>query len=98
MIVMAGLLSRSGLGAAGFALLLSSVAAFAADGTVVLRGARILTMDPATPEASAIALVDGKIAALGSPDDVAPFLDGPPSTTCQPMRWCCPASRTDIII
>jgi predicted amidohydrolase YtcJ len=76
MIVMAGLLSRSGLGAAGFALLLSSVAAFAADGTVVLRGARILTMDEARPEASAIALVDGRIAAVGSAEDVAPYLDG----------------------
>ncbi len=76
MIVMAGLLWKSGLGAAGFVLLLGSVAASAEDGTVILRGARILTMDDAKPEASAIALVDGRIAAVGSEEDVAPYLNG----------------------
>ncbi len=62
----------SGIVAASLALLASEACA----DTLVLRGARILTMDPATPEASAIALVDGKIAALGSPDDVASYLAG----------------------
>ncbi|MBX5141277.1 amidohydrolase [Rhizobium lentis] len=43
---------------------------------IVLRGARILTMDEVKPEAEAIALVDGRIAAVGTPEDVAPFLKG----------------------
>ena len=73
---MAGLLSRSGLGAAGLALLLGSAAALADDEAVILRGARILTMDEAKPEAAAIAIVDGKIAAVGSADDMAPYLEG----------------------
>ncbi len=73
---MAGLLSRSGLGAAGLIVLFSSGAAFAEDQAVILRGARILTMDDTKPEATAIALVDGRIAAVGSDDDVAPYLDG----------------------
>ena len=73
---MAGLLSRSGLGAAGLVLLLGSAAAFAEDGTVILRGARILTMDEATPEASAIALVGGRVAAVGSAEEMAPYLEG----------------------
>src|SRR6186713_658295 len=47
-----------------------------ADQAIILRGARVLTMDDAKPEASAIALVDGKIAAVGSDEDVAPFLKG----------------------
>jgi predicted amidohydrolase YtcJ len=51
-------------------------AAFADGQTVVLRGARILTMDDAKPEAQAIALVDGKIAAVGSDADMEPFLKG----------------------
>lgn len=44
--------------------------------TIVLRGAHILTMDDAKPEASAIALVDGKIAAVGGDADMQPFLKG----------------------
>jgi len=42
----------------------------------VLRGARVLTMDEAKPEAEAIALVDGKIAAVGTDADVEQFLEG----------------------
>lgn len=64
---------KSSVIAAGAMLLLSS-AAFA--DTIVLRGARVLTMDDSKPEASAIALVDGKIAAVGSAADVEPFLKG----------------------
>jgi predicted amidohydrolase YtcJ len=64
---------KSSVIAAGAMLLLSS-AAFA--DTIVLRGARVLTMDDSMPEASAIALVDGKIAAVGSAADVDPFLKG----------------------
>jgi len=44
--------------------------------TIVLRGARVLTMDDAKPEAEAIALVDGKIAAVGTAADVEPYLKG----------------------
>ncbi len=73
---MAGLLSNSGLGAAGLALLLGTAAALADDQAVILRGARILTMDDAKPEAAAIAIVDGKIAAVGSADDMAPYMEG----------------------
>ena len=76
MIVMAGLLLKSGLGAAGFVFLLSSAAALAEDQSVILRGARILTMDDTKPEASAIALVNGRIVAVGSDEDVAPYMDG----------------------
>ncbi len=47
-----------------------------ADEALILRGARILTMDDAKPEANAIAVVDGKIAAVGSVDDMKPFLEG----------------------
>ena len=70
---MPGMLQKSSLLAAGAALLLST-AAYA--DTIVLRGARVLTMDDAKPEAKAIALVDGKIAAVGSDADVEPFLKG----------------------
>ena len=73
---MLGMLRKTGLFAAGVMLLFSSTAAFAEDQALVLRGARILTMDEARPEASAIALVDGRIAAIGSDADVAPFLKG----------------------
>lgn len=61
------------LAAAG--VVLPSVPAFA-EGAVVLRGARVLTMDDKVPEAAAIAIVDGRIAAVGSVEDVAPFLPG----------------------
>ncbi|MBX3577576.1 MAG: amidohydrolase [Rhizobiaceae bacterium] len=64
---------RAGLLAASFTLLLGS-AAFA--DTLVLRGARVLTMDEARPEATAIAIVDGKIAAVGSDADIASYLAG----------------------
>jgi predicted amidohydrolase YtcJ len=68
---MPGMLRKPSLLAVGAALLLSS-AAYA--DTIVLRGARVLTMDDAKPEAKAIALVDGRIAAVGSDADVEPFL------------------------
>ena len=65
---------RTSLFLACLAVPLGADAAFADGQNVVLRGARILTMDDAKPEAQAIALVDGKIAAVGSDADVAPFL------------------------
>lgn len=78
---MPGLLRKSTLLGAGIALLagstpalLGSSAAFA--DTIVLRGAHVLTMDEAKPDAAAIALVDGKIAAVGTADDMKPFLEG----------------------
>jgi predicted amidohydrolase YtcJ len=64
---------RGGFLAAGIAVLLCSAAH--AD-TLVLRGARVMTMDTAKPEATAIAIVDGKIAAVGSADEMVPFLKG----------------------
>lgn len=71
---MGGTLRRIGFVLAGFTFLSGTGAAFADGQAIVLRGARILTMDEAKPEASAIALVDGRIAAVGSADDMAPFL------------------------
>jgi predicted amidohydrolase YtcJ len=68
--MMPGMLGKSSLLAAGAVVLLSS-AAYA--DTVVLRGARVLTMDDTKPEAQAIALVDGRIAAVGSDAEVEPF-------------------------
>ncbi|MCW0002165.1 amidohydrolase [Pararhizobium sp. YC-54] len=64
-------------GMAGVALAVSTLlsgTAFADGQAIVLRGARILTMDSTKPEAEAIALVDGRIAAVGTTEDVAPFL------------------------
>lgn len=66
---------RLSLAIAGIAALTGATAAFA-DQALVLRGARILTMDEAKPEASTIAMIDGRIAAVGSAEDIAPFLDG----------------------
>jgi predicted amidohydrolase YtcJ len=71
---MPNVLSRTNLLLAGISLLISASAACADN--LVLRGARVLTMDEAKPEATAIAIVDGKIAAVGSEEDVKPFLDG----------------------
>ena len=82
---------RSMFFAASVALLLGSTAAFA--DTIVLRGARVLTMDEAKPEATAIALVDGKIAAVGSEADVKPFLEGAKVYDLPAEHWCCRASR-----
>jgi predicted amidohydrolase YtcJ len=59
---------------AAFALTLGSGVALA--DTVVLRGARVLTMDDVSPEAQAVAIVDGKIAAVGSAAEMEPFLKG----------------------
>ncbi len=70
-------LSRKGLGLiAGLTLLGATTAAFADGQALVLRGARILTMDTAKPEATALAVVDGRIAAVGSAADVEPFVKG----------------------
>ncbi|MFI0848633.1 amidohydrolase [Mesorhizobium sp. IMUNJ 23232] len=67
---------KASLVLACLAVPLGAAAAFADGQAVVLRGARVLTMDDAKPEAQAIALVDGKIAAVGSDADVEPFLKG----------------------
>lgn len=37
----------------------------------LFRGGRILTLDPDRPEAEALAVVDGRIAAVGDEDEVA---------------------------
>src|SRR5688572_10252206 len=70
---MSGRLFRTSLAVAVVTLLLGSTG-FAE--TLVLRGARILTMDQARPEATALAIVDGRIAAVGAEADVAQFLAG----------------------
>ncbi len=70
---MTGKLWKFGLLATSAVLLSGAIAR--AD-TIVLRGARVLTMDDASPEAEAIALVDGRIAAVGSVKDVEPFVQG----------------------
>ena len=54
--------------------LIASCPAFAE--TIVLRGARVMTMDSASPEADAVAIVDGRIAAVGSASDMEPHLKG----------------------
>ena len=71
---MFGTLRKTTLFAPCLALLVVATTAFADGQAIVLRGARILTMDESRPEASALAIVDGRIAAIGSADDVAPYL------------------------
>lgn len=70
---MPNIAGRISLFAATFTLLAGSAAL---SDTLVLRGARVLTMDAAKPEASAVAVVDGRIAAVGADADMQPFLDG----------------------
>ena len=41
---------------------------------------KIITMDPAWPEATAVAIRDGKILSVGSLDDLKPWLDNYPHT------------------
>lgn len=62
--------------ACAFAFVAGVSAAHGESQTLVLRGARVLTMDDRKPEAKSVAIVDGRIAAVGSADDVAPFLEG----------------------
>ncbi|HEV2506741.1 MAG TPA: amidohydrolase [Mesorhizobium sp.] len=62
--------------AGALALFAGATAAHAEGQALVLRGARVLTMDDRIPEVQAVAIVDGRIAAIGSADDVAPFLKG----------------------
>ena len=40
------------------------------DSTLIFRNGKITTLDPDTPEATAIAIVDGKVAAIGTDADV----------------------------
>jgi predicted amidohydrolase YtcJ len=53
-------------------------AAESAPADLVLRGGRIATLDPARPEAAALAARDGRLVAIGSDADVAPYVG--PST------------------
>lgn len=46
----------------------------------VLVAKKIVTMDPAIPEASAVAIADGKIVSVGTLDDLKPWLDHYPHT------------------
>lgn len=48
----------------------------AAPSTLVLRNGKIVTLDEALPEATALAARDGRIVAIGSDEDVAAWIDG----------------------
>jgi hypothetical protein len=48
------------------------------DGSIVLRNATIITMNPNQPRAEALAVRNGRIAAVGSWDEVAPHTEGLP--------------------
>ena len=70
-------LKRSSLFA--LALLLTATPAFAADGPIaVFVAKKIITMDPGWPEATAVAVRDGKILSVGSLDDLQPWLKSAP--------------------
>ena len=55
---------------------LAPLSAAADEKRLVIRSARVLTMDANQPEGRAIAIVDGRIAAVGSEEALAPYLDG----------------------
>lgn len=57
------------------ALLLLAPLAAAAD-LVVYTAKKIITMEPALPEASAVAVADGRIVAVGSLESLQPWLEG----------------------
>ena len=67
---------KAWLVASAFALVAGTPAAYADSQALILRGARVLTMDQQKPEVQAVAIVDGRVAAVGSADDMAPFLKG----------------------
>ncbi len=46
----------------------------------VFTARRVVTMEPARPEATAVAVLDGRIAGVGSLDDLAPWTDAHPHT------------------
>jgi adenine deaminase len=64
---------------AGSSLLLGSVAAQEAADTIY-RGGPILTINDAQPTAEAVAVLDGRILAVGSNDDVSSY-EGPETQT-----------------
>lgn len=62
---------------AGAVALAAGAPAARADGqALILRGARVLTMDQQKPEVQAVAIVGGRVAAVGSAQDMVPFLKG----------------------
>lgn len=70
-------LTRRALLAAGAALPVAATGAARAQASsadLVLRNGRITTMDPARPEASALAIRDGVFVAVGDEQDVAPLI------------------------
>ncbi|MGB9115191.1 amidohydrolase [Bradyrhizobium sp.] len=70
-------IKRSSLSALVF--LLTATPALAADGPItVFVAKKIITMDPGWPEATAVAVRDGKILSVGSLDDLQPWLKSAP--------------------
>lgn len=59
-----------------FFLIIASFSAFATDNNTVTvyLAKKIITMDPALPEATAVAIKDGKVLSVGSLDDLKPWL------------------------
>ncbi len=55
---------------------LAPLSAAATEQRLVIRSARVLTMDAKQPEGRAIAIVDGRIAAVGSEEAIAPYIEG----------------------
>src|SRR5580704_18501493 len=62
-----------------FALILASFAFLAPAADLVLRNGKIVTLDPATPNAQAIAITNGKVTAVGTNTQIAREIQ--PSTT-----------------
>ncbi|MEH6637356.1 MAG: amidohydrolase [Halioglobus sp.] len=57
------------------ALLAAALPAAAAAEVVVYTASKIITMEPALPEATAVAVADGRIVAVGSLDSLQPMMD-----------------------
>ena len=57
-----------------FAALTSSVAAADTPASIVLRGANVITVDPKMPNASAVAIRDDRIVAVGSDESIAAWI------------------------
>lgn len=61
--------------------------------TIILQGARVLTMEAEDRGDTAIAIVDGRIAAVGSPDAMQPFSKGATTYDLDPGTLVLPSFR-----
>lgn len=61
---------------------------------LVLRNARIHTVDPRLPAAEALAVRDGRIVWLGPDAEAAAWAGRAPGSSTARAGWCCPASST----